>query len=95
MKKAIAYAASAAMALSMALTPAQAENRSEERKSTVGFCTFFFDGGKGPNQGRCIAFFSTDDPVSTCNELEAFGLLEEFGFRNRGECIVALSSGSD
>ena len=83
------------MALSVALTPAQAENRSEERKNTVNLCKEFYDGGKGANQGRCIAFFSTDDPVSTCNELDAFGLLEQFGFRNRGECIVALSSGSD
>ena len=93
MKKALSIAVSAGLAMTFAATtPLQAQGRSDEQKSTTEYCkTFFGGGGNGPNQGRCIAFFNTEDPVSTCAELKAFGRLEEFGFRNQGECIKALS----
>ena len=93
MKKATALVASAVMATSVAFVPPlQADGRSEERKATIDFCQLVSGGGgRGPNQGRCTAFFSTDDPVALCNELDAFGLLELFGYANRGECIVDQS----
>lgn len=95
MKKALAYAASAAMGLSMMASPAMAQDTKGPANEIAEFCGFFGNDSNGPGlptKGSCTSFFRANDPAATCKELKDFDLLELFGFKSQGECVAFINS---
>ena len=50
-------------------------------------------GDLGLNHGQCVSFCNSclnngnTGPVCICNEIDYLDLLEEFGFKNFGQCV--------
>jgi hypothetical protein len=93
-KRVIAITTSAIMAAGATLaSPVVAQNRGPA-SNVVEFCAAFGNTISGPGlptPGSCVSYFRAGGAVSFCKEAKDFGVLESYGFRSQGECIVALS----
>ena len=92
MKKFIAAASSLGMALSMSValpTPAHAA------PDVTEYCKSIIQYYPGHTLGDCISSFHSNPnawATKTCNFWSDEGLLDDFGFKNFGDCVRTLKA---
>lgn len=65
----------------------------DNNRDLAQLCRDYYQGseyGTGMS-GRCVAYYNQSDAAAFCNLLDGWGLLDEYGFSSRGECVSAMS----
>ena len=87
MKKIINLVAAAAIAASLSMPTVSADPGKGSATDAVAFCKDLTDAGVTSSVGECMGILRSDDAPQICKNLDFAGLLEAFGFKNRGQCV--------
>lgn len=90
MKKLACLLAASAFAMSLAATPTFADPGKGSAKTDVEFCKLVADAGITSSVGECMGIVRSDDAPQLCKAIDLSGLLDAFGFKNRGDCVSFL-----